>query len=104
MRTKHKPKFPQVVRCKSCRPEGKNCAALRNSRERSLDVVAQHLRKPQCLKRPAKCQLLRMHFTYLLAVTASIVVLAGAGTAGPAKPRTVNAAARSPYAGLAAAV
>ena len=49
-------------------------------------------------KRPAKCALFGMRLTFLLAVTASILALAGADTAGPANKRVGAPVVRSPAA------
>ena len=46
-------------------------------------------------ERPAKCPLSGMRITYLLAVTASVLALSGAGAAGPAKSRAGGPVARS---------
>src|ERR1019366_3785873 len=49
-------------------------------------------------ERPPKCPLFGMRLTYLLAVTASILALAGADSDGPAKKRVGAPVLRSPTA------
>ena len=70
--------------CKFCLPEGKKCRKLRH---RSASGEA--------WERPATCPLLDMRPTYLLTATASILALAGAYAAGPAKSRAGVPVARS---------
>src|SRR6202166_2357092 len=57
--------------------------------------VSRHFMRPQRLGWPAKCSLFGMGLTYLLMVTASILVLAGSGADRPVERRAGAPVARS---------
>ena len=71
--------------CSSCPPEGKKCRKLGHRDAQAVEAW----------ERPATCLLLDVRPTYLLMATASILALAGAYAAGPAKSRAGVPVARS---------